>query len=218
MATVRAEAAAEAPAAEAAPAASRGERAILVAWPPRPVDAARGRDRGADPADRGRRRRLAAARVRHRRAGANLVRAEPVGNATPVSATLERTGDTGTLHVQALPAIRNDEVYEIWVQRAGVMEPRNTFVLSRDGTRRGGDPGAARGRRGRLRHRASPAAAASSRPPGRCSRHRSDPARRRSEPAARYRPPPDGDLLPTSRPGDRTSPARTAGARSAPTA
>ena len=33
-----------------------------------------------------------------------------------------------------LPAIASDEVYEIWVQRAGVMEPRNTFVLSGDGS------------------------------------------------------------------------------------
>jgi anti-sigma-K factor RskA len=73
--------------------------------------------------------------------GTNVVRAEPVGTATPVSATLERTGDTGTLHVQALPPIRNDEVYEIWVQRAGVMEPSNTFVLSGDGSAEAAIPG-----------------------------------------------------------------------------
>ena len=73
--------------------------------------------------------------------GANLVRAQPVGNATPVSATLERTGDTGTLHVRALPRIRDDQVYEIWVERAGVLEPRNTFVLSGDGTAEAAIPG-----------------------------------------------------------------------------
>ncbi len=47
---------------------------------------------------------------------------------------LKRSGDTATLHVHELPAIASDEVYEIWVQRAGVMEPRNTFVLSGDGS------------------------------------------------------------------------------------
>jgi len=73
--------------------------------------------------------------------GTKLVRAEPVGNATPVSATVERTGDAGTLHVQALPPIRNDEVYEIWVQRAGVLEPSNTFVLSGEGTAEAAIPG-----------------------------------------------------------------------------
>ena len=73
--------------------------------------------------------------------GSSLVRADPVGSATPVSATLEVSGDTGTLHVHALPPIPSDEVYEIWVQRAGVMEPSNTFVLDRDGSAEAAIPG-----------------------------------------------------------------------------
>jgi hypothetical protein len=142
MATVRAESAAEAPAAKAAPAPEpqrarepwwQGLRGLLM----RPavgmaalilLVAGVGVGwllRGSDT-------------VGH---GTNLVRAEPVGKATPVSATLERTGDTGTLHVQALPAISNDEVYEIWVQRAGVLEARNTFVLSGDGSAEAAIPG-----------------------------------------------------------------------------
>ena len=146
MATVRAEAAAEAPAADAAPAREprrardpwwHGLRGLLM----RPavgiaalilLIAGVGAGwllRGSDTVDQ----------------GANLVRAEPVGNATPVSATLERTGDTGTLHVQALPAIRNDEVYEIWVERAGVLEASNTFVLSGDGTAEAAIPGPLKG-------------------------------------------------------------------------
>ena len=40
-------------------------------------------------------------------------------------------------------AIDDDEVYEVWVQRAGVMEPRSTFVLDIGRHRRG------RGRRAR---------------------------------------------------------------------
>jgi anti-sigma-K factor RskA len=70
-----------------------------------------------------------------------LVKAEPLNNAVPVSATLERSGDSATLHVHELPAINSDEVYEVWVQRAGVMEPRSTFVLSMDGTAEAAVPG-----------------------------------------------------------------------------
>jgi anti-sigma factor RsiW len=73
--------------------------------------------------------------------GPRLVKAEPLTHAVPVSATLERSGDSATLHVQELPAIANDEVYEVWVQRAGVMEPRNTFVLGMDGTAEAAIPG-----------------------------------------------------------------------------
>ena len=70
-----------------------------------------------------------------------LVRADPLKDSVPVSATLERTGDSATLHVHELPAIGSDEVYEVWVQRAGVMEPRSTFVLSMDGTAEAAVPG-----------------------------------------------------------------------------
>lgn len=71
----------------------------------------------------------------------SLVKAEPLNDAVPVSATLERSGDSATLHVHELPAITSDEVYEVWVQRAGVMEPRSTFVLSNDGTAEAAVPG-----------------------------------------------------------------------------
>lgn len=74
-------------------------------------------------------------------AGSELTKAEPLNDAVPVSATLERTGDSATLHVHELPAISADEVYEVWVQRAGVMEPRSTFVLSMDGTAEAAVPG-----------------------------------------------------------------------------
>ena len=50
------------------------------------------------------------------------------------SATLERQDGSATLHVDELPGIRRDEVYEVWVQRAGVMEPASTFVPRDDGT------------------------------------------------------------------------------------
>ena len=63
-----------------------------------------------------------------------LVKAEALSDSVPASATLEVAGDSAILHVQELPAIDDDEVYEVWVQRAGVMEPRGTFVLNMDGT------------------------------------------------------------------------------------
>lgn len=70
-----------------------------------------------------------------------LVQAKPANGANPVSATLERSGDSATLHVNAMPPLANDEVYEVWVQRAGVMEPRSIFVLHSDGTAEAAVPG-----------------------------------------------------------------------------
>jgi anti-sigma factor RsiW len=74
-------------------------------------------------------------------APSTLVKAEPLDGAVPVSATLERMGDSATLHVHEMPPLANDEVYEVWVQRAGVMEPRSTFVLNSDGTAEAAVPG-----------------------------------------------------------------------------
>ncbi len=61
--------------------------------------------------------------------------------AAEVSATLERHGDSATLHVHELPQLGRDEVYEVWVQRAGVMEPSTTFVLESDGSAAAAVPG-----------------------------------------------------------------------------
>ena len=58
-----------------------------------------------------------------------------------VSATLEVHGGSGTLHVQEMPKLDPDEVYEVWIDRAGVMEPASVFVLSRDGTAAAAVPG-----------------------------------------------------------------------------
>jgi anti-sigma-K factor RskA len=51
-----------------------------------------------------------------------------------VAATLERRGDAGTLHVDQLPPPGEDEVYEVWIQRDGTMEPGALFVPHSDGT------------------------------------------------------------------------------------
>lgn len=63
------------------------------------------------------------------------------GLADAVSATLEVHGSSATLHVQEMPKLDADEVYEVWIDRAGVMEPASLFVLSRDGTAEAAVPG-----------------------------------------------------------------------------
>lgn len=64
-----------------------------------------------------------------------------------VSATLERDEDSTILHVQEMPPLARDEVYEIWVERAGAFEPRNTFVPRLDGTAEAVIPGPLEGAR-----------------------------------------------------------------------
>jgi len=59
-----------------------------------------------------------------------FVEARALGGNPDVSATLERRGDAATLHVHELPDLPPSEVYEVWIERAGVMEPSSLFVLS----------------------------------------------------------------------------------------
>jgi anti-sigma-K factor RskA len=70
-----------------------------------------------------------------------LVKAQALDSGVPVSATLERVGDSATLHVTQMPELSSDDVYEVWVQRANVMEPRSTFVLNSDGSAEAAVPG-----------------------------------------------------------------------------
>jgi hypothetical protein len=63
-----------------------------------------------------------------------VIEAQALEQGVPVSAKVERTGDSATLHVAQLPPLDNEQVYEIWLQRNGEMEPSNTFVLNADGT------------------------------------------------------------------------------------
>jgi anti-sigma-K factor RskA len=65
--------------------------------------------------------------------------------AEQVSATLERRDGSAVLHVQEMPALDPDEVYQVWVQRAGAVESRNTFVLGMDGSAEAAVPGSLEG-------------------------------------------------------------------------
>jgi anti-sigma-K factor RskA len=65
-----------------------------------------------------------------------LIEATPVeeGVGPRMVATLERAGDRGVLHVESLPALPENRVYQAWIQRDGTMEPSTTFVLDRNGS------------------------------------------------------------------------------------
>lgn len=78
-----------------------------------------------------------------------FVEAKPTRGAPPgASATLERHGDSATLHVNQMPELDRDQIYEVWVQRGGVMEPASTFVLGRDGSAEAAVPGPLQGAEG----------------------------------------------------------------------
>ena len=73
-----------------------------------------------------------------------FVEAKPAGElgGNPnVSATLELRDGSGTLHVNELPRLPRDRVYEVWIERAGVMEPSTIFVLDRNGAAAAAIPG-----------------------------------------------------------------------------
>jgi anti-sigma-K factor RskA len=53
---------------------------------------------------------------------------------TTVQATLERTGDSGTLELTGLRQLPSKRVYQAWVQRGDVMEPSSLFAPHRNGT------------------------------------------------------------------------------------
>ena len=66
---------------------------------------------------------------------ATVITAKPTAAAPPgaVAATLERTGDEGTLQVTKMPPLEEDQVYELWVQRGNQVEGAGTFTLDADG-------------------------------------------------------------------------------------
>jgi anti-sigma-K factor RskA len=62
------------------------------------------------------------------------IAAEVADPAAEMSATLERSGDSGTLKVSDMPPTEGDDVYEVWIQRDGRMEPGSLFVPHSNGT------------------------------------------------------------------------------------
>ena len=64
-----------------------------------------------------------------------LIAAEPIGpGSAAMAATLERTGERGVLHVEELPSLPANRVYQAWIGRDGEIEPSTTFVVPDDGS------------------------------------------------------------------------------------
>jgi hypothetical protein len=57
----------------------------------------------------------------------------------------ERAGPEGAAPAGRAARVKASEVYEVWVQRAGVMEGRSIFVLRSDGTADAAVPGSLSG-------------------------------------------------------------------------
>jgi anti-sigma-K factor RskA len=55
-------------------------------------------------------------------------------SAPGVTGALERDGDSGILRVRGMPSLARDQVYEVWVQRDGELEPSSLFAPRRDHT------------------------------------------------------------------------------------
>ena len=67
--------------------------------------------------------------------------AVPTKPSSTASGTLERQDGSGILHVEGMPALAHNQVYETWVQRGGRVEPSSLFTLRRNGSGDAAIPG-----------------------------------------------------------------------------
>jgi len=64
--------------------------------------------------------------------GSTTLEAQAMPNAPKAHGTLERNGSSGILRVQGMPTLASNQVYEVWVQRDGKLEPSSLFVPRKD--------------------------------------------------------------------------------------
>ena len=64
--------------------------------------------------------------------GTSTLEAQAMPNAPHAQGTLERDGSSGILRVQGMPTLASNQVYEVWVQRNGKLEPSSLFVPRTD--------------------------------------------------------------------------------------
>jgi hypothetical protein len=65
----------------------------------------------------------------------SVIAARPTSAApSSLSGTLERGDGSAILTMSRLPALPRDDVYEVWVERDGTLEPSSLFVPRRDGS------------------------------------------------------------------------------------
>lgn len=64
--------------------------------------------------------------------GTSTFEAQALQGGGRASGVLERNGGSGILRVHGMPTLARDQVYEVWVQRDGSLEPSSLFVPRRD--------------------------------------------------------------------------------------
>ena len=64
--------------------------------------------------------------------GTTTLEAQAMPNARKATGTLARDGASGILRVQGMPTLASNQVYEVWVQRDGKLEPSSLFVPRKD--------------------------------------------------------------------------------------
>jgi anti-sigma-K factor RskA len=62
----------------------------------------------------------------------STVEAQAMPAAPHVTGVLEQQNGSGILRVQGMPSLARDQVYEVWVQRDGKLEPSSLFVPRRN--------------------------------------------------------------------------------------
>jgi anti-sigma-K factor RskA len=73
--------------------------------------------------------------------GTSTFEAQALHGGGGASGVLERNGGSGILRVHGMPTLARDQVYEVWVQRDGSLEPSSLFVPRRDHTADAAVPG-----------------------------------------------------------------------------
>jgi hypothetical protein len=66
--------------------------------------------------------------------GTGTTTTETVAQGGAIHATLERSGDSGTLELTGLRDLPRSRVYEAWVQRGNRIEPSSLFAARRNGS------------------------------------------------------------------------------------
>ena len=64
--------------------------------------------------------------------GTTTFEAQAMPNAPDASGTLARDGSSGILRVEHMPTLAASQVYEVWIQRDGELEPSSLFVPRSD--------------------------------------------------------------------------------------
>jgi anti-sigma-K factor RskA len=73
--------------------------------------------------------------------GTTTLEAQAMPNAPKAHGTLARDGNSGILSVQGMPTLASNQVYEVWVQRNGNLEPSSLFVPRNDHSAEAAVPG-----------------------------------------------------------------------------